>query len=85
MGKSINKVILMGRLGRDPELKYTASGTPFCRFSMATDERWSDKGTGEKTERTILARIYGTVVTAFLAMLLAFAASPAQTALRSSS
>ena len=37
MGKSINKVILVGRLGRDPELKYTASGTPFCRFSMATD------------------------------------------------
>lgn len=52
MGKSINKVILVGRLGRDPELKYTASGTPFCRFSMATDESWSDKGTGEKTERT---------------------------------
>jgi single-strand DNA-binding protein len=40
MGKSINKVILVGRLGRDPELKYTASGTPFCRFSMATDEGW---------------------------------------------
>ena len=52
MGKSINKVILVGRLGRDPELKYTASGTPFCRFSMATDDSWSDKGTGEKTERT---------------------------------
>ena len=52
MGKSINKVILVGRLGRDPELKYTASGTPFCRFSMATDEGWTDKGTGEKTERT---------------------------------
>jgi len=52
MGKSINKVILVGRLGRDPELKYTASGTPFCRFSMATDESWNDKGTGEKTERT---------------------------------
>jgi single-strand DNA-binding protein len=52
MGKSINKVILVGRLGRDPELKYTASGTPFCRFSMATDDSWADKGTGEKTERT---------------------------------
>ena len=52
MGKSINKVILVGRLGRDPELKYTASGTPFCRFSMATDDSWTDKGSGEKTERT---------------------------------
>jgi len=52
MGKSINKVILVGRLGRDPELKYTASGVPFCRFSMATDEGWTDKGSGERTERT---------------------------------
>ena len=52
MGKSINKVILVGRLGRDPELKYTAGGTPFCRFSMATDDSWVDKGSGEKTERT---------------------------------
>ena len=52
MGKSVNKVILVGRLGRDPELKYTASGTPFCRFSMATDDSWNDKGTGERQERT---------------------------------
>jgi single-strand DNA-binding protein len=52
MAKSVNKVILVGRLGRDPELKYTASGTPFCRFSMATDESWNDKGTGERQERT---------------------------------
>jgi len=52
MGKSINKVILVGRLGRDPELKYTASGTPFCRFSTATDDSWTDKGSGERTERT---------------------------------
>jgi single-strand DNA-binding protein len=52
MGKSVNKIILVGRLGRDPEMKYTASGTPFCRFSMATDEGWTDKGSGEKQERT---------------------------------
>jgi len=45
-------VILVGRLGKDPELKYTASGTPFCRFSMATDDVWNDKGTGERQERT---------------------------------
>ena len=50
--KSVNKVILIGRLGRDPEMKYTGSGTPFCRFSMATDEGWTDKATGEKQERT---------------------------------
>ena len=52
MAKSVNKVILVGRLGRDPELKYTASGTPFCRFSMATDDSWTDKGSGERNERT---------------------------------
>jgi len=52
MAKSVNKVILVGRLGRDPELKYTASGTPFCRFSVATDDVWNDKGSGERQERT---------------------------------
>jgi single-strand DNA-binding protein len=52
MAKSVNKVILVGRLGRDPELKYTGSGTPFCRFSMATDDVWNDKGTGERQEKT---------------------------------
>src|SRR5213593_501769 len=52
MAKSVNKVILVGRLGRDPELKYTASGVPFCRFSMATDDVWNDKGSGERQERT---------------------------------
>jgi len=52
MARSVNKVTLIGRLGRDPEMKYTASGTPFCRFSMATDEGWTDKGSGENKERT---------------------------------
>src|SRR2546425_5132768 len=52
MAKSVNKVILVGRLGRDPELKYTASGVPFCRFSMATDDVWNDKASGERQERT---------------------------------
>jgi single-strand DNA-binding protein len=50
--KSINKVILIGRLGRDPELKYTGTGTPFCRFSIATDDTWMDKASGERQERT---------------------------------
>jgi single-strand DNA-binding protein len=52
MAKSVNKVILIGRLGKDPELKYTASGTPFCRFSMATDDVWNDKTSGERQEKT---------------------------------
>jgi single-strand DNA-binding protein len=52
MARSINKVILIGRLGKDPELKYTASGTPFCRFSMATDDVWNDKTSGERQEKT---------------------------------
>src|ERR1700733_9957294 len=52
MANSVNKVILVGRLGKDPELKYMASGTPFCRFSMATDTVWNDKGSGERQEKT---------------------------------
>jgi single-strand DNA-binding protein len=52
MGKSVNKVILVGRLGRDPEMKYTSGGKPFCRFSIATDDSWTDKGSGEKQQRT---------------------------------
>src|SRR5678815_1571474 len=52
MAKSINKVILIGRLGKDPELKYTSGGTPFCRFSLATDDVWNDKASGERQEKT---------------------------------
>ncbi len=47
----INKVILVGRLGRDPELRYTPSGTAVANFSLATDERWSSNGeTQNRTE-----------------------------------
>ena len=47
----VNKVILVGRLGRDPELRYTGSGTPVANFSLATDERWGSGGeTQKKTE-----------------------------------
>ena len=47
----INKVILVGRLGRDPELRYTPSGTAVANFSLATDERWSSDGeTQSRTE-----------------------------------
>jgi len=51
MAGSVNKVILIGRLGRDPELKYTPSGTPVAKFSLATDEVFKDQ-TGEQQRRT---------------------------------
>ncbi len=53
----INKVILVGRLGRDPEVRYTPDGTAVANFSIATSEEWKDKGTGEKKERTEWHRI----------------------------
>jgi single-strand DNA-binding protein len=51
MSGSINKVILIGRLGRDPELKYTPSGAPVAKFSLATDEVFKDRA-GEQQRRT---------------------------------
>jgi single-strand DNA-binding protein len=51
MASSVNKVILVGRLGRDPETKYTQQGVPVAKFSLATDEQWTDKS-GEKQRRT---------------------------------
>lgn len=48
---SFNKIILVGNLGRDPELRYTPQGTPVCSFSMATNERRKDK-TGEMQDQT---------------------------------
>ena len=48
----VNKVILLGRLGRDPELRTTTGGNSVCNFSVATSENWKDKNTGEKQERT---------------------------------
>jgi single-strand DNA-binding protein len=47
----INKVILIGRLGKDPELKYTPGGKAVCNFSLATSEKWKDQG-GEVQEKT---------------------------------
>jgi single-strand DNA-binding protein len=47
----VNKVILVGRLGRDPEVRYTPSGTAVANFSIATSEQWTNKD-GEKQERT---------------------------------
>jgi len=48
----VNKVILIGRLGQDPEVKFMQSGTAVCNFSMATSETWKDKESGEKQEKT---------------------------------
>jgi single-strand DNA-binding protein len=48
---SVNKVILVGRLGRDPETRYTGSGQAVCNFSVATDETYKDRN-GERQKRT---------------------------------
>ena len=52
MSGSINKVILIGRLGRDPEVKSFANGGKVCNLRLATSETWKDKTTGERKERT---------------------------------
>ena len=52
----LNKVMLIGHLGRDPELRYTASGTPVCNFSMAVSRRWSGRD-GEQQEETDWFRV----------------------------
>ena len=51
MAKSVNKVILIGNLGKDPEVKYTPSGTPVAKFTLATNERYKDKD-GQWQDRT---------------------------------
>jgi len=53
----INKVIIIGRLGNDPEVRSTPSGAAVAKFSVATSEEWKDKNTGEKKERTEWHRI----------------------------
>lgn len=55
--KGVNKCIIMGRLGQDPEVRYAASGTAFCNITVATSEEWKDKNTGEKKEETEWHRI----------------------------
>ena len=49
---SVNKVILLGRLGKDPELKSLPNGNSVCNFSIATSEKWNDKASGQKQEKT---------------------------------
>ncbi|AEH45805.1 single-strand binding protein [Thermodesulfatator indicus DSM 15286] len=53
---SVNKVILIGRLGADPEVRYTPDGQPVSTFNLATSERWTDKN-GQRQERTVWHRI----------------------------
>lgn len=50
--RGVNKVILMGRLGQDPEVKYTPNGDAVTNFSLATSEVWKDKTTGQQQERS---------------------------------
>jgi single-strand DNA-binding protein len=52
MAGSVNKVILVGNLGRDPEVRRTGAGDPIVSFSLATSESWRDKASGERKERT---------------------------------
>ena len=49
---SVNKVILIGNLGRDPETRYTASGSAVCSLRLATTRNWKDKASGDKVEET---------------------------------
>ena len=53
----VNKVILIGNLGRDPEMRYFTDGTAVANFSIATSEEWKDKNTGEKKEKTEWHRV----------------------------
>lgn len=53
----INKCIILGRVGNDPEVKYSASGSAIANLSVATSEQWNDKATGEKKEQTEWHRV----------------------------
>jgi len=57
MAGSVNKVILVGNLGADPESRSLSNGNPVVNLRVATSERWTDKGSGEKRERTEWHRV----------------------------
>ena len=57
MAGSVNKVILVGNLGRDPEIRQSQAGAKIVNFSIATSENWKDKSTGERREKTEWHRI----------------------------
>jgi single-strand DNA-binding protein len=54
---SLNKVLLIGHLGRDPEIRTTQSGNKVASLSLATSEQWKDKGSGERKEKTEWHRV----------------------------
>jgi single-strand DNA-binding protein len=57
MAGSVNKVILVGNLGADPEIRRTQDGRPICNLRIATSENWRDKATGERREKTEWHRV----------------------------
>jgi single-strand DNA-binding protein len=57
MAGSLNKVLLIGHLGADPEIRRTQDGKPVASFNVATTERWRDKATGERRDRTEWHRV----------------------------
>ena len=57
MAGSVNKVILVGNLGRDPEVRHTNDGNPIVNLSIATSESWRDRSSGERRERTEWHRV----------------------------
>ena len=57
MARGINKVILVGNLGRDPEMRYTPNGAAVANVTIATSDSWKDKQTGEQQERTEWHRV----------------------------
>ena len=54
---SLNKVMIIGRLGKDPEVRYTANGTAIAKLTVATSEKWTDKNSGQKQEKTEWHRV----------------------------
>ena len=57
MGRGINKAVIVGTLGRDPEIRYSSGGNAVVKISVATNESWKDRQTGEAQERTQWHRI----------------------------
>lgn len=57
MAGSINKVLLIGNLGADPEIRHTQDGNPVCNLRVATSETWRDRNTGDRRERTEWHRV----------------------------
>lgn len=57
MSNDVNKAIILGRLGKDPEIRYSSNGAAIANFTVATGESWKNKETGEKEERTEWHRV----------------------------